>query len=80
MRIFCKKALVFERDGAAFRTEPMGFCDMPDHFAECNLFSWALSDGDIEVIGDSAKQKKREREPGKPSVKRAKAVPSGDII
>ena len=80
MRVFSKKAFAFEHGGAAFLTEPMGFHDMPDHFAECVLFSWALNDGDIEVIGDSAKRKKIEREPGKPSVKRAKAAPSGDAV
>lgn len=74
MRIFCRKALVFERQGEIFRTEPMGFAELPEHFSESLLFQWALKDGDIEVIGDSLKRKKVEAEPGKPSVKRGRGA------
>jgi hypothetical protein len=63
MRIFTKKAFEFTNsEGGSVVTAPLSFHTVPDWCSEDQMFKWGVTDEDIEVITDKAKQNKVEKE------------------
>jgi hypothetical protein len=68
MRIFSKKKFEFRVEkGSTILVEPFVFKDISDSELEAikkdPLFQWAISDGNLEVIGTSQQQKTLENDP-----------------